>query len=127
MLEDDRVLEMVGDDPEAVLRPETTMANELRRRERISMANRGNVPWNKGRKHSQETIEKIRQKTMERMKTPEVRAKIREAALLNAGKVSPHTKRRAYRFPLETPMKKKKLRKSATRKIVWYRKRVKLV
>ena len=36
VLEDDRVLEMVGDDPEAVLRPETTMANELKRRERIS-------------------------------------------------------------------------------------------
>ena len=35
VLEDDRVLEMVGDDPEAVLRPETTMANELKRRERI--------------------------------------------------------------------------------------------
>ena len=67
MLEDDRVLEMVGDDPEAVLRPETTMANELKRRERISKANKGNVPWNKGRRHSPETIEKIRRKTMERM------------------------------------------------------------
>merc|ERR1712224_383118 len=89
VLEDDRVLEMVGDDPEAVLRPETTMANELKRRERISKANKGNVPWNKGRKHSPETIEKIRRKTMERMKSPEVRAKIREAALLNAGKLSP--------------------------------------
>ena len=75
VLEDDRVLEMVGDDPEAVLRPETTMANELKRRERISKANKGNVPWNKGRRHSPETIEKIRRKTMERMKSPEVRAK----------------------------------------------------
>ena len=110
VLEDDRVLEMVGDDPEAVLRPETTMANELRRRERISLANRGNVPWNKGRKHSQETIEKIRQKTMERMKTPEVRAKIREAALLNAGKLSPHTKARIS-LSVRDAMKKKKIEK----------------
>ena len=117
VLEDDRVLEMVGDDPEAVLRPETTMANELKRRERISKANKGNVPWNKGRRHSPETIEKIRRKTMERMKSPEVRAKIREAALLNAGKLSPHTKMRISRS-VRDAMKKKKLRKSAKRKIV---------
>ena len=110
VLEDDRVLAMVGDDPEAVLRPETTRANELKRRERISMANRGNVPWNKGRKHSPETIEKIRRKTMERMKTPEVREKIREAALMNAGKLSPHTKVRIS-LSVRDAMKKKKIEK----------------
>mgnify|MGYP001190812541 FL=1 len=115
VLEDDRVLEMVGDDPEAVLRPETTMANELKRRERISKANKGNVPWNKGRRHSPETIEKIRRKTMERMKSPEVRAKIREAALLNAGKLSPHTKMRISRS-VRDAMKKKKIEKISEEK-----------
>lgn len=45
---------------------------EALRRKRISMANTGKVPWNLGRKHPPETIEKIREKSMEAMKRPEV-------------------------------------------------------
>jgi hypothetical protein len=108
VLEEEGVLEMVGSDPEAVLNPETTIANEMKRRERISISNKGNVPWNKGRKHSEETIQKIREKTMERMQAPEVRDKIRKAALLNAHNVTPQTKWRIS-LSVRDAMKKKKI------------------
>ena len=45
---------------------------EALRRKRISMANTGKKPWNLGRKHSPETIAKIREKSIEAMKRPEV-------------------------------------------------------
>uniref|UniRef100_A0A7N0T2U3 Nuclease associated modular domain-containing protein n=1 Tax=Kalanchoe fedtschenkoi TaxID=63787 RepID=A0A7N0T2U3_KALFE len=45
---------------------------ERLRRERISKANKGNSPWNKGRKHSPETIQKIRERTRLAMQDPKV-------------------------------------------------------
>uniref|UniRef100_A0A7N0T2M7 Nuclease associated modular domain-containing protein n=1 Tax=Kalanchoe fedtschenkoi TaxID=63787 RepID=A0A7N0T2M7_KALFE len=49
---------------------------ERLRRERISKANKGNSPWNKGRKHSPETIQKIRERTRLAMQDPKVKNKL---------------------------------------------------
>ncbi|KAJ0982291.1 hypothetical protein J5N97_010546 [Dioscorea zingiberensis] len=46
------------------------------RRMRISKANKGNVPWNKGRKHSEETLRKIRERTKIAMQDPKVKMKL---------------------------------------------------
>ncbi|KAK7307359.1 hypothetical protein VNO77_40339 [Canavalia gladiata] len=48
------------------------------RRMRIGLANKGKVPWNKGRKHSAETRERIRLKTIEALSDPKVRKKMAE-------------------------------------------------
>ncbi|XP_052733836.1 uncharacterized protein LOC108339160 isoform X1 [Vigna angularis] len=48
------------------------------RRMRIGLANRGKVPWNKGKKHSAETRERIRQRTIEALRDPKVRKKMAE-------------------------------------------------
>ncbi|KAL5995053.1 hypothetical protein ACLOJK_025111 [Asimina triloba] len=45
---------------------------EKLRRSRISKSNKGNVPWNKGRKHSAETIQRIRERTRLAMQDPKV-------------------------------------------------------
>ncbi|KAK1358568.1 IENR2 domain-containing protein [Heracleum sosnowskyi] len=49
---------------------------EKLRRMRISKANKGNTPWNKGRKHSPETLRKIREKTKLAMQDPKVKMKL---------------------------------------------------
>ncbi|CAH8306161.1 unnamed protein product [Eruca vesicaria subsp. sativa] len=49
---------------------------ERLRRMRISKANRGNTPWNKGRKHSPETLQKIRERTKIAMQDPKIRMKL---------------------------------------------------
>lgn len=41
---------------------------------RISHANKGRVPWNKGRRHSEETRQKISQRTKEALKDPKVKS-----------------------------------------------------
>ncbi|KAJ8527714.1 hypothetical protein K7X08_015165 [Anisodus acutangulus] len=51
---------------------------EVERRRKIGLANRGNVPWNKGRKHSPETREKIKLRTKEALSDPKVRRKMSE-------------------------------------------------
>ncbi|KAK1397054.1 IENR2 domain-containing protein [Heracleum sosnowskyi] len=51
---------------------------ELVRRRKIGMANKGKVPWNKGRKHSAETRERIRQRTIEALRDPKVKKKMSE-------------------------------------------------
>ncbi|KAK7342732.1 hypothetical protein VNO80_25688 [Phaseolus coccineus] len=48
------------------------------RRMRIGLANSGKVPWNKGKKHSAETRERIRQRTVEALRDPKVRKKMAE-------------------------------------------------
>lgn len=47
---------------------------ELVRRRKIGMANKGKVPWNKGRKHSAETRERIRERTKEALRDPKVKS-----------------------------------------------------
>ncbi|CAN6997552.1 unnamed protein product [Brassica rapa subsp. trilocularis] len=49
---------------------------EKLRRMRISKANRGNTPWNKGRKHSPETLQKIRERTKIAMQNPKIKMKL---------------------------------------------------
>ncbi|XP_043690295.1 uncharacterized protein LOC122641044 isoform X2 [Telopea speciosissima] len=51
---------------------------ELRRRRKIGLANKGKIPWNKGRKHSAETRTLIKQKTIEALSDPKVRRKMSE-------------------------------------------------
>ncbi|KAH9329993.1 hypothetical protein KI387_002101 [Taxus chinensis] len=44
---------------------------EAIRRMRISKANKGKVPWNKGRKHSPETLVRIKERTKQAMQNPQ--------------------------------------------------------
>ncbi|KAM4110575.1 hypothetical protein ACJW30_05G002100 [Castanea mollissima] len=49
---------------------------ERLRRMRISKANKGNTPWNKGRKHSAETRQRIKERTKLAMQDPKVKMKL---------------------------------------------------
>ncbi|XP_021288301.1 uncharacterized protein LOC110419534 isoform X2 [Herrania umbratica] len=51
---------------------------EEQRRRKIGLANKGRVPWNKGRKHTAETCLRIKQRTIEALKDPKVRKKMSE-------------------------------------------------
>ncbi|XVF18697.1 hypothetical protein REPUB_Repub11eG0045200 [Reevesia pubescens] len=51
---------------------------EEQRRKKIGLANKGRVPWNKGRKHSAETCIRIKQRTIEALNNPKVRKKMSE-------------------------------------------------
>eukprot|EP00850_Spirogloea_muscicola_P017652 SM000154S01387 [mRNA] locus=s154:119271:122634:+ [translate_table: standard] len=63
----------------AGLSVEAFVARERRRRERISAANKGKTPWNKGIHHSEETKAKIRERTKLAMSNPEeTRDKIKQ-------------------------------------------------
>ncbi|XP_031488680.1 uncharacterized protein LOC116256443 isoform X2 [Nymphaea colorata] len=52
--------------------------NEMERRRKISEANKGKVPWNKGKRHSIETRELIKRRTLEALRDPKVRKKMVE-------------------------------------------------
>ncbi|PIA30436.1 hypothetical protein AQUCO_05500010v1, partial [Aquilegia coerulea] len=49
---------------------------ETERRRKISLANTGKTPWNLGKKHSAETRQLIKQRTIEALKDPKVRKKM---------------------------------------------------
>lgn len=52
---------------------------EIDRRKKIGLANKGRTPWNKGRKHSEETRKRIKQRTIEALSDPKVRKKMSES------------------------------------------------
>ncbi|KAH7512637.1 hypothetical protein FEM48_Zijuj12G0112000 [Ziziphus jujuba var. spinosa] len=60
---------------------------ERQRREKIGLANKGRLPWNKGRKHSAETRERIKQRTIEALQNPKVRKKMSERPRSHSGQV----------------------------------------
>lgn len=45
---------------------------EMQRRRKIGLANKGRIPWNKGRKHNEETRERISKRTIEALSDPKV-------------------------------------------------------
>ncbi|KAL1567233.1 golgin subfamily A member 6-like protein 1 [Salvia divinorum] len=47
--------------------------------DKINHGNKGRIPWNKGRKHSEETRERISRNTKEALKDPKIRKKMSEA------------------------------------------------
>lgn len=49
---------------------------ERLRRSRISKANKGNTPWNKGKKHSPETLKRIKERTRIAMQDPKIKMKL---------------------------------------------------
>lgn len=49
---------------------------ERLRRIKISISNKGKIPWNKGRKHSPETVQRIRERTWLAMQDPKVKMKL---------------------------------------------------
>ena len=52
---------------------------EINRRRKISQANKGKVPWNKGKNMTEEMKAKISQRTYEAMQRPEVKARMKKA------------------------------------------------
>lgn len=52
---------------------------EINRRKKISEANKGKVPWNKGKNMTEEMKAKISQRTYEAMQRPEVKARMKKA------------------------------------------------
>ncbi|CAJ1976060.1 unnamed protein product [Sphenostylis stenocarpa] len=56
--------------------PQTDEREKLRRT-RISNANKGNTPWNKGKKHTPETLRKIKERTRLAMQNPKIKMKLR--------------------------------------------------
>lgn len=57
---------------------------ETQRRRKIGLANKGKVPWNKGRKHSPETCARIKERTLAALKDPKVRKKMSESPRMHS-------------------------------------------
>lgn len=82
---------------------------EKQRRQRIGQANCGRVPWNKGRKHTPETVAKIRESVKEALIRPAVAAKLKAAAVAKTGvKRAPDS---AIRAKISAGVRAAKLRK----------------
>ncbi|KFK35694.1 hypothetical protein AALP_AA4G025000 [Arabis alpina] len=81
---------------------------EQLRRMRISKANRGNTPWNKGRKHSPETLQKIRERTKIAMQDPKIKLK-----LANLG----HAQNKETRLKIGEGVRMRWARRKETRKV----------
>lgn len=77
---------------------------EFLRRQRIGQANKGKLAWNKGLKHSPETIALIKANTARAMQDPEVRRRMRDAASKN--KHTETTKMKIRRTVRDTAHKK---------------------
>lgn len=53
--------------------------HERQRRLKISQANKGRTPWNKGRRHPPETIARIKEATKQAMQRADVRERLQKA------------------------------------------------
>ncbi|KAF3520257.1 hypothetical protein DY000_02059527 [Brassica cretica] len=51
---------------------------EEERRRKIGLANKGKIPWNKGRRHTEDTRRRIKERTIEALRNPKVRDKMSE-------------------------------------------------
>nr|CAB3499874.1 unnamed protein product [Digitaria exilis] len=74
---------------------------ERLRRMRISQANKGNTPWNKGRKHSPETLQRIRERTRIAMQDP--KQNLTEVALHSGSRRGSGGPRRVRTAPCAIP------------------------
>ncbi|EOA38006.1 hypothetical protein CARUB_v10009475mg [Capsella rubella] len=63
-------------DTEADSESDRKVIKEEERRRKIGLANKGKVPWNKGRKHTEDTRRRIKQGTIEALRNPKVRKKM---------------------------------------------------
>ncbi|KGN53591.1 uncharacterized protein LOC101207813 isoform X1 [Cucumis sativus] len=79
-----QVLSNKDDSPENL---ETENDKEWQRRKKIGLANKGRVPWNKGKKHNLETRTRIKQRTIEALRDPEVRRKMSEYPRIHSDQV----------------------------------------
>ncbi|XP_048498776.1 uncharacterized protein LOC104891421 isoform X2 [Beta vulgaris subsp. vulgaris] len=71
-------------DSEPVVACSMEELKEIQRRQRIGLANKGKVPWNKGRKHSAETCARIKERTLEALRDPKVRKKMSESPRMHS-------------------------------------------
>lgn len=70
------IIDTVHNNSELVTLEEEIHEKERKRRKKISQANRGKMPWNKGRKHSPETIARIKERTKLALQNPKIRQKL---------------------------------------------------
>ncbi|CEF96743.1 unnamed product [Ostreococcus tauri] len=96
---------------------------EQRRRERIGSANAGKTPWNKGRKHRKETIEKIRATTLKHMKDPEYRERLKQSYTGSNARHSEFTRAKIKRASMDRARSKKIAELTVESANVWGRKR----
>mmetsp|Transcript_33141 Transcript_33141/g.53741 ORF Transcript_33141/g.53741 Transcript_33141/m.53741 type:complete len:654 (+) Transcript_33141:80-2041(+) len=82
-------------------------------RRKISVANKGRVPWNKGKHHSEETKKKIASSTRAAMLMPEIKQKLREHQL--GRKHTPET-RAKIKASLRSPDVQERLRVARERR-----------
>ena len=96
---------------------------EQLRRKRIGSANAGKVPWNKGGKHSKETIEKIRATTLKHMQDPKYRERLKQSYNGSNARHSAFTRTKIKRASVERA-RVKKIEKSTDESVrVWGPKR----
>ena len=80
---------------------------EQLRRKRIGSANAGKVPWNKGGKHSKETIEKIRATTLKHMQDPKYRERLKQSYNGSNARHSAFTRAKIKRASVDRARSKK--------------------
>lgn len=95
---------------------------EIRRR-RIGSANAGKTPWNKGRKHRKETIEKIRATTLKHMQDPEYRERLKQSYSGQNARHSEYTRQKIKRASMDRARAKKIVDLTEESQNVWGRKR----
>ncbi|KAF1885451.1 hypothetical protein Lal_00029340 [Lupinus albus] len=71
---------------------------ERTRRMRIGLANKGKVPWNKGRKHTAETRERIRLRTLEALRNPKVKSSKIHSVFRVRKKMAEHPLPHRYKY-----------------------------